>query len=594
MELSKKIRNIAYGVSDFEKLQSRNDYFVDKTHFIPALEKYDYVFFIRPRRFGKSLWLSILETYYDIAKKERFAEFFHDTWILRHPTEERGTYLMLPFNFSAVIADPKGVRNSFESYCEIQIHGTLDKYRSYFPEGAIDFIQQKPTAHEKLSALFKVTSKNNLSLFILIDEYDNFANTILSSIGENAYYDLTHGEGFYRNFFAVLKAGTSGSGGGLKRLFITGVSPVTLDDVTSGFNMGKNISLEPHFNEMVGFTEPEVRTMLEYYQKEGVFKQEIEPTLELMRVWYNNYYFHQSATVSLFNTDMVIYFVQISVDRGTPPDELIDNNIRIDYNKLRHLLLINLQSVAKLNGNFDLLKSLLEDGETTGRILSSFPVKYLTKPDSFMSLLYYFGLLSYAGVREGEPLLKIPNRAVWELMYGYLREAWDDTEVFRLNLWKLAQMIHAMAWHAKWREFFEFLGEQIKIQTSIRDYLSAEKVVQGFLLAYLNVSHFYITRPEREMNKGFADIFLEPFLAQYPEIPYAYLLEVKYFKRDEMTESKLQQVVQKAKDQLTLYLQDEIITQQYAQVKTLGLVIVFHGWELVYLEQVCKLGDAET
>ncbi|MBF0238343.1 MAG: AAA family ATPase [SAR324 cluster bacterium] len=186
MKVSKQIRNIAYGVSDFEKLQSRNDYFVDKTHFIPALEKYDYVFFIRPRRFGKSLWLSILETYYDIAKKDRFAEFFHDTWILRHPTAERGTYLMLPFNFSAVRAEPDKVEGSFESYCRIQIHGTLDKYRSYFPAGSVESIEQEQSAHEKLSALFKVTSKNNLSLFILIDEYDNFANTILTSIGENA------------------------------------------------------------------------------------------------------------------------------------------------------------------------------------------------------------------------------------------------------------------------------------------------------------------------------------------------------------------------------------------------------------------------
>ncbi len=170
-------------------------------------------------------------------------------------------------------------------------------------------------------------------------------------------------------------------------------------------------------------------------------------------------------------------------------------------------------------------------------------------------------------------------------MYGYLREAWRETETFRINFWELNKLVREMAWLGKWKEFFDFLAEAIHQQTTIRDYLSAEKVIQGFLLAYLNISNFYISRTEKEMNKGFADIFLEPFLAKYPDLPYAYLIELKYFKRGEFTDELLQSTIVEAKQQLSQYLQDEIIQQQYASQQTIGLLLVFHGWELIHCEK---------
>lgn len=282
--MKKEIKSLAYGVSDFEKIQGRGNYYVDKTRFIPRLEENDFIFFVRPRRFGKSLWLSILETYYDVAKKDRFEQFFHDTWIVNNPTEEQGMHLVLTFNFSMVRAEPNEVEASFEVYGKIQIHGFLKKYKNYFPKDEIISIQNHENVSAKLTALFDSASKHQLHIYILIDEYDNFANTILSTAGEKAYHDLTHGDAFYRHFFAVLKGGTGSSGGGLKRIFITGVSPVTMDDVTSGFNIGRNLSLSPYFSEMVGFNESEVRTMLEYYQKVGAFQQDVEESLALMRL----------------------------------------------------------------------------------------------------------------------------------------------------------------------------------------------------------------------------------------------------------------------------------------------------------------------
>ena len=395
---------------------------------------------------------------------------------------------------------------------------------------------------------------------------------------------MTPGDGFYRNFFAVLKGGTSKSGSGLKRLFITGVSPVTLDDVTSGFNMGKNISLAPQFNSIVGFTEAEVRTMLEYYKQEEVFLQDIEESLKVMRLWYNNYRFSKNVKECLYNTDMVIYFVQESIQTGRPPDQLIDSNIRIDYGKLRHLMQIN----RKLNGNFDRLKSIIEDQEIASPINTSFPLEHLTQQENFISLLYFFGLLSFAGSKRGKPLLKIPNQTVWHLMYEYIRRAYQEVETFRIDLWQLNDYLGRMAYDGEWENFFDFLAQEIQKQTGIRDYLSAEKVIQGFLLAYLNISDCYITRTEKEMNKGFADIFLEPFLAKYPELPHAYLIELKYFKRGQISDSLLLQAIADAETQLTQYLQDDIIHKQYARVQTTGLVLVFHGWELVYRGSVSQ------
>ena len=170
-------------------------------------------------------------------------------------------------------------------------------------------------------------------------------------------------------------------------------------------------------------------------------------------------------------------------------------------------------------------------------------------------------------------------------MYGYMREAYQEIETFRVDLWKLNDLLSRMAYEGEWKNFFDFLAEAIHQQTSIRDYLTAEKVIQGFLLAYLNISDFYISRTEKEMNKGFADIFLEPFLAKYPDLPYLYLIELKYLKRGALSDSLVQQTMEEAQRQLSLYLQDEILQNQYASLKTIGLILIFHGWELVYCEE---------
>ena len=248
---------IPYGEVDFRRIRLNRWLYVDKTRFLRRLEQERYVCFIRPRRFGKSCWVSLLENYYDRYWGHEFDAVFSGTDIGRRPTGERHRYVVLRFDFSAVNDAPETLEREFDAYCHIELRGTLRRHPDLFPAAAAQDILTPPSTAAKLAELFRYAGDEGIPLYVLIDEYDNFANTVLSVHGEEAYHAFTHGGGFYRNFFATLKAGTARSGGGIERLFITGVSPITLDDVTSGFNIGTNLSLNPQFNEMLGFTEAE-------------------------------------------------------------------------------------------------------------------------------------------------------------------------------------------------------------------------------------------------------------------------------------------------------------------------------------------------
>ncbi len=576
------IKRIPYAISDYHRLRTDNAYYVDKTHFIPLIEAAPYYLFcIRPRRFGKSLWLSLLQHYYDVNHKDEFDFLFGDTYIGQHPTPERNSYLVMVLSFALVNPDVRYVQASFEDNCQAEIESFLRRYRRFFDEAACQDILAQANTEARLRRIFYYVEETGLKLYLLIDEYDNFANTILTTEGQEAYHQLTHGGGFMRHFFNFLKGGTGVQMSGLSRLYITGVSPITMDDVTSGFNIGTNISLDARFNEMIGFTETEVKAMLTYYHEVGRLKLDVEACFALMQMWYNNYRFSKEVETYLFNSDMTLYFLEQAQDRTTLPQNLIDQNIRIDYEKLRHLLTVDKQ----LNGNFSQLREIIETGETVSDINVSFPLDQLLNRENFISLLLYFGLLTFAGEHEGEPLLRIPNRTVKDLMYSYLRDGFRDVDAFRLDLRHFGRLLRGLAYRGEWQAVFDFLAAEIQQQTSIRDYLKGEKVIQGFLLAYLNVSHFFLTWSEREMGNGFVDLYLEPFLARYTDMKYGYLIELKYITRGEFSQDKLQEKIEKAEHQLQQYANDVRIQAVAQQVTLKKLIVIFNGWELVYREE---------
>jgi len=576
-------KRIPYGVSDYEKIVIDNNYYVDKTRFIQLIEETGYfLFFLRPRRFGKSLLLSVLETYYDIYKKDKFDVFYNNTWIGQNPTPMRNSYYILSFNFSMVNPDENKLEESFETHCDIRFIEFCLKYRPVLDEEFLANFKTLTRTDAKLQTIFSYCKFKNLPLFVMIDEYDNFANTILSTHGKDKYHKLTHGEGFFRYFFNVIKGGSTGSGASISRLFITGVSPLAMDDVTSGFNIGNNISQRPEFNEMVGFTAEEVETLLQYYQSENKIDN-IDTIFALMTEWYNNYLFSTASKISMYNTDMVLYFINQYFSFKQAPDNLIDPNVKTDYSKLRHLIILD----QHLNGNFSILKGIVENEEVSAHLESSFQAKQLIEKDKFVSLLHYLGIVSIVGFAEGKTRFKIPNECIKKFYSDYIINAYKETEAFKIDLYDYNNLVNAMAFRGEYKAVFEFLGTEIKRQTKIRDYINGESMIKGFLLAYLNITDYMIIHTEKEMNKGFADFFMQAFTDKYQDVKYSYLIEVKYLKRQRKKPyDKIKAAETAALTQLQQYAQDEFVVQRIAHTQLICIALVYHGWELVSLKDI--------
>ncbi|MDQ5909640.1 MAG: hypothetical protein QG599_1735 [Pseudomonadota bacterium] len=567
---------IPYGVADFIKLRQGHEYYVDKTGYLPLLESSGrFLFLIRPRRFGKSLLQSMMECYYDGEWVKQFDELFADTWIADHPTPEKGQYLTLRFDFS-MVNTLHGLEASFDAHVRLRIEDMLKRHAERIPAAEAAAILAESNSYQQLQRLSIVLAQHELQLYLFIDEYDNFANNLLVNQGEAAYRELTHGGGFFKSFFALLKGTAGGTHGGLARLFITGVSPLTLDDVTSGFNIGKNISLDARFNGLLGFNHAEMDGLFQ------AFGQDFAAHRDIIDDWYNHYHFHKARQESIINSDMALYYLQSLVEAGAPPDELIDHNVRIDYGKLRHLVQIDRQ----LNGNFSRLREIIETGEQVSPVHVSFPVEGLLRLENFISLLYYLGLLTFAGEREGRPLLKIPNRTVQQLMYSYLREAYRDADVFKPNTWDLADKLNHMAYRGEWAPFFDSLSVQIGEQASIRDYLQGEKMIQGFLLAWLNLSPYFTVWSEQEQGGGFVDLYLAPFYFRYPDMRHAYLIELKYMNRSEDSPARRRKLLTEARSQLRRYAGDARVREALGAAHLHALVLLYSGWELVKREEV--------
>ena len=413
--------SVPYREADIRRIRLKGRLYVDKTRFVRRLEDESYVFLIRPRCFGKSLWVSVLENYYDRSRADEWRAVFDGTDIGREPTEDRSRYVVLRFNFSAFDDTLETPRERLNGYCGTVIRGALERNADLFPKAAVRRILAPPAVDGRLGELFRYAGDHGIPVYCLIDGYDNFANTALAHRGRAAYESFKRGGGFYRNFFATLKAGAGETGGGLERLFVTGVSPITVDDVTSGFNIGKNISLDPGFNELLGFTEAEVRGLLELYRDRGAFDQDVDTALEVMREWYGGYRFANNAQDDLYNTGMVLYYLTHSVPNKPPPDDLIDADVRVDYDRLRRLLVPGREADPRPSDNFDLLRHVVGEGGADAEISPGLPLDQLGEPENFLSLLFYYGLLSIRGESRGTTRLGIPNQMAQRLLYGYLR-----------------------------------------------------------------------------------------------------------------------------------------------------------------------------
>jgi hypothetical protein len=586
---------IPYGVADFDKFRESNYYYVDKTRYLVDLEKKGrYLFLIRPRRFGKSLFLGIMEAYYDIHLKDRFDDFFSGTDIHRSPTAEKNSYLVLMLNFSMVSPNMSEVERSFLHYIKKSVSGFVRKYGSRLDidvKEAREELKAGKSASDVMITFLDYVSGKNHKLYVIIDEYDNFANTILSEAGEREFQKITHGSGFFRTFFNVLKGGTTGTDAPISRLFMTGVSPITLDDVTSGFNIAENISLDSDMNEILGFTQTEVETMIEYYRQTGKIRHSTPELIEIMGRWYNHYRFSLYSTREVFNTVHVLYFIKNYMKNSQIPDTLIDHNVRIDYKKLRHLIICDKKEAPQTNGNFSRLRQIMENDVIHSFIVDSFPVAKLVSPENFISLLYYFGLLTITGSdEEHKAILKIPNEASKRLYYDYIKETYEETGILTLDLSQYEALMKEMAFNGNWMPLIDYLAEQMENSMGIRDLITGEKAIQAFLNVYLGLSALYLVYSEKELEKGYADLVLEPFLAQYPQLKYSYLIEIKYIKprekKKESTSETIKKIKEEAESQLHTYCRDEKFQKVIGTTTLKKLVLIFSGHRLVYKGEV--------
>ena len=588
MEL--QVKQVPYGVADFVTVIEQNLYYVDKTMFIPELEKQPRnLFFIRPRRFGKSIFLSMLYSYYDCTQSHKFQSLFGNLWIGQHPTPLQGKYQVLFLDFSQITGNIDKLETKFNSYLSINLDAFVRQYSEYYQAEMEDILAQEDF-EEKMELIFKAAKAHQYHLYLIIDEYDNFTNVILNERGEKVYHAITHADGFYRDVFKKFK-------GNFERIFMMGVSPVTLDDVTSGFNIGWNISIKPEFDEMLGFSTTDVVEMFTYYKEHGSIPadSDIDAIVNDMKPWYDNYCFAKQALkkkTRMFNCDMVLYYLRNYMDAGCPPEEMIDPNTRTDYGKMKKLLQFD-----KLDGERKgIIRKIAEEEQIVTQLYESFSAYQIPKAEIFPSLLFYYGMLTIKGTRGSKLILGIPNNNVRKQYYGYLEEEYQAKAYVDVN--QLTDYYYDMAYDGKWEEGLRFMADAYAKVSSVRDGIEAERNLQGFFMAYLNLNDYYITAPELELNHGYCDFFLLPDLTHYAS-QHSYILELKVLsKKDfsaivegEFTEdgkpmTKAEKQWREAVGQIHRYAEAPRVEALRQGTKLHLIIMQFEGWELKRMEEV--------
>ena len=577
-----KRKRIPYGMMNFIDVREDDCYYVDKTHYIPLIENANkYFFYIRPRRFGKSLTISMLHHYYNILEADKFEKWYGDLYIGKHPTPERNSYLIIYLNFAVVNAELNSYRQSLDAHCNTEFNFFCDVYAQYLPEGIKEEMNKKKGAVEQLDYLYKECVKTNQQIYLFIDEYDHFTNKILSepSCLED-YKSETHGTGYLRSFFDTVKAGTYST---IKRCFVTGVSPVTMDDLTSGFNIGTNYSLSPEFNEMTGFNEEEVRAMLDYYATTCQFHHSTNELIEAMKPWYDNYCFSEKSYggTTMYNSNMVLYFVDNYIrNGGEMPDKMVEENIRVDYNKLRMLI----RKDKEFAHDASTIQTLVQQGYVTGELKTGFPAETVAEPDNFISLLFYFGMLTISGTLEGETKLTIPNQVVREQLYSYLLDTYNEADL-RFDNWEKGKLASAMAYRGDWKAYFDYIAECLHRYSSQRDKQKGEAYVHGFTLAMTAQNRFYRPISEQENQEGYADIFMFPLLDIYKDMLHSYIIELKYAKGKDSDE-KVEQLRQEAITQANRYAASETVQKAIGTTTLHKIIVVYQGMKMVVCEEV--------
>ena len=567
---------LPYGISDFGRIRRENYYLVDKSSFITKLEETaSFLFLIRPRRFGKSLFLSMLRYYYDIAEKDNFQGLFKGLWIAEHPTWNQGRFQVMHIDFSQIGGTIDELTENFDGYMRMKFTNFARKYAAYYPKDYLDELNKYSSASDIMNYVHDAAKDQGCPLYLIVDEYDNFTNTVLNEKGENIYHAMTHASGFYRDVFKKFK-------GNYDRILMMGVSPVTLDDLTSGYNIATSITMDSRFNQMLGFSETEVREMIRYYQEAGVLQADEEQLITEMKPWYDGYCFSDEVIYTdpkMFNCDMVTYYLNSFIQNGRAPKEMIDRNTSMDYAKLNNLIKLD-----QLDGDRKgVLLEIAEKGSITGKVANSFPAAQLTDPEMFKSLLFYYGMLTFTDDYGIEQELGIPNNNVRKQYYEFLLREYQN--LHPIDLSGLIRCYREAALNGNWHPMMDYILQAYHDTTSVRSLIEGERNLQGFMNAYLNLNTYYLTAPEVELNHGYCDFFLMPDLIRWPMVKHSYILELKYLSISD-TEEKAEKQWAEAIKQIKQYGQGKKVQLLTSGTQLHLIVAQIQGYEKKRVEEI--------
>ena len=556
------MRKLPYGISDYERLIENDYYYVDKTKYIEKLENLPepYIMFLRPRKFGKTLFTSTLENYYDLKKIDKFDKLYGDTYIGKYPTKLKNKYHILKFNFSGIDTSSdkttiKGFKNEVSSSIKLFIY----KYRLDF------YINQEDEAENILDNLIKAFNiqKEGEKIYVIIDEYDHFANELLG-FNTSQFKNLVSKNGKVRKWYEILKKGTETV---IDRIFITGVAPITLDSLTSGFNIASDKTQNAKFNEMIGFTKEELISMMNDLQ---ISQEEQNKMLPIMKENYDGYKFALDAEEKIYNSNMCLYFLNNYIEQEKLPIQLIDMNIASDYSKLGKML-----DLCKGEEREKVIEKTVSGEGIVEEITGKFnPAIEFTEKD-LISMLYYLGYLTIEDEVVGYPKLSIPNRVMKEIYSEYFLKILKQGVDIEENYSEIAREI---ALEGKINKIIELMNKYLK-NLSNRDYIKFnEKYVKLIFYCIAMNLKIYRLKSEMEVQRKYPDILLIP--KDESKGYKAVMIEFKYLKNEEA--NKLKEKQNEAREQIEEYATFEEIRE----IKNLNKYTVVAVNDKVYVEKV--------
>ena len=531
-----------YGISNYEKIVNDGYYYVDKTMYIEKLENLPEpnIMFLRPRKFGKTLFTSVLEYYYDKKRADKFEKLYGNTYIGKNPTKLKNSYSILRFNFSGINTETEETTmKGFKEKVSISIDGFAKKY------GVDFYVNQEQTTEGILRSLFEAfkLQKPDEKIYVIIDEYDHFANELLGFYPEN-FKNLVSKNGRVRKWYEVLKEGTETV---VDRIFITGVAPITLDSLTSGFNIGKDITQDEDFNDMMGFT---LKELVEILDDQEIPKEKQEEILPIMKENYDGYKFCLSAENHIYNSNMCLYFLSDYIRLKRIPDDLIDMNIASDYSKVGKML-----DLCKGENRLEILRKTVQGEPITNEIVKKFnPAIEFTEVD-MISMLYYLGYLTISRDLAGIPELVIPNKVMKEIYASYFMQLINQSAEFRIDSSTNQEILIQLAMEGRIDKIVEVLRIYLN-NLSNRDLIKFdEKYIKLiFYCIAMNIKS-YSTKSEMEVNRNYPDILLVP--RDRTKGYKAIMVEFKYIKKGEKAKVKDKQ--KEAREQIERYSEFEDI-----------------------------------